>query len=199
MRCARLPAAASAWRCCCAIRRSTSPLYYGVLAAGCVAVPLNAQERAEVLARQIEHCGARCSSAIRRIPSGRRCAQRSAASDVGIARRSTLADDADALERILRRSRALRPRRRAGASPPAISRCIIYTSGTTGRPKGVMLSHGNLAANARAIVDYLELTPADRGLCVLPFHFSYGNSVLHTHLLARRARWCSRTTSRSRS
>ena len=61
---------------------------------------------------------------------------------------------------------------------------IIYTSGTTGRPKGVMLSHGNLAANSAAIIKYLALTPADRGLCVLPFHFSYGNSVLHTHLLA---------------
>src|SRR5262245_53275197 len=33
-------------------------LYYGVLAAGQVAVPLNAQERAQVLARQVEHCGA---------------------------------------------------------------------------------------------------------------------------------------------
>src|SRR5689334_3740398 len=32
--------------------------YYGTLAAGCVAVPLNVQERAPVLLRQIEHCGA---------------------------------------------------------------------------------------------------------------------------------------------
>jgi acyl-CoA synthetase (AMP-forming)/AMP-acid ligase II len=62
--------------------------------------------------------------------------------------------------------------------------CIIYTSGTTGRPKGVMLSHGNLAANTEGIISYLGLKPSDRGLCVLPFHFSYGNSVLHTHLLA---------------
>src|SRR5690606_14002766 len=61
---------------------------------------------------------------------------------------------------------------------------IIYTSGTTGRPKGVMLSHGALYSNATAIIEYLELTSADRGLCVLPFHFSYGNSVLHSHLLA---------------
>src|SRR5687767_12556890 len=33
-------------------------LFYGALAAGLVAVPLNAQERASVLARQIEHCSA---------------------------------------------------------------------------------------------------------------------------------------------
>jgi acyl-CoA synthetase (AMP-forming)/AMP-acid ligase II len=47
-----------------------------------------------------------------------------------------------------------------------------------------MLSHRNLLANALSIIEYLQLSSADRGLCVLPFHFSYGNSVLHTHLLS---------------
>src|SRR5690606_36764061 len=43
---------------------------------------------------------------------------------------------------------------------------------------------GNLAANTAAIIEYLGLHCGDRGLCVLPFHFSYGNSMLHTHLAA---------------
>lgn len=61
---------------------------------------------------------------------------------------------------------------------------IIYTSGTTGKPKGVMLSHRNLLANARSITGYLELTDADKTLAVLPFYYSYGNSVLTTHVLS---------------
>ncbi|MDH5648673.1 MAG: acyl--CoA ligase [Gammaproteobacteria bacterium] len=59
---------------------------------------------------------------------------------------------------------------------------IIYTSGTTGHPKGVMLSHGNLFHNVNSIVGYLKLTGDDIVMNILPFYYSYGNSVLHTHL-----------------
>lgn len=60
---------------------------------------------------------------------------------------------------------------------------IIYTSGSTGSPRGVMLSHRNFVTNATAIVSYLGLSDADRVLCVLPFSYVYGLSLLHTHLL----------------
>jgi acyl-CoA synthetase (AMP-forming)/AMP-acid ligase II len=66
-------------------------------------------------------------------------------------------------------------------SDPAM---IIYTSGTTGAPKGVTLTHGNLASNTAAIISYLRLASADCIVTVLPFFYSYGNSVLHTHLQA---------------
>lgn len=59
---------------------------------------------------------------------------------------------------------------------------IIYTSGTTGHPKGVTLTHRNLASNTDSIIQYLKLTAADRVMCILPFFYSYGNSLLHTHL-----------------
>jgi acyl-CoA synthetase (AMP-forming)/AMP-acid ligase II len=61
---------------------------------------------------------------------------------------------------------------------------ILYTSGTTGSPKGVMLSHENLLSNAQSILARLDLSPADAIVAVLPFVFSYGNSILLTHLLA---------------
>lgn len=59
---------------------------------------------------------------------------------------------------------------------------IIYTSGTTGAPKGIMLSHNNLATNMESIRQYLPINSEDRVLNVLPFYYSYGNTVLHTNL-----------------
>jgi len=58
---------------------------------------------------------------------------------------------------------------------------IVYTSGSTGKPRGVVLTHLNILSNTRSIVDYLELTPEDRILVVLPFHYIYGKSLLNTH------------------
>jgi acyl-CoA synthetase (AMP-forming)/AMP-acid ligase II len=65
--------------------------------------------------------------------------------------------------------------------PPDIAQ-IIYTSGSTGHPKGVMLSHRNLIANATSIISYLRLDSEDSAMVVLPFTYSYGNSIMLTHL-----------------
>lgn len=51
---------------------------------------------------------------------------------------------------------------------------LIYTSGSTGRPKGVMMSHGNCDAAAGSITAYLQNTPDDIILNVLPLAFDYG-------------------------
>ncbi|WP_374379716.1 AMP-binding protein [Dongia sp.] len=59
---------------------------------------------------------------------------------------------------------------------------LLSTSGSTGTPKLVRLSAAGIDDNARAIADYLELTPEDRSALVLPLHYSYGLSVLHAHL-----------------
>jgi len=57
---------------------------------------------------------------------------------------------------------------------------ILYTSGSTGKPKGVVLSHRNMVAGAQSVAAYLENTPQDRILSVLPLSFDYGLSQLTT-------------------
>ncbi len=59
---------------------------------------------------------------------------------------------------------------------------LMFTSGSTGRPRGVMVSHGNIMSNTESIVQYLGLTENDRIMTVLPFHYCFGTSLLHTHL-----------------
>jgi acyl-CoA synthetase (AMP-forming)/AMP-acid ligase II len=59
---------------------------------------------------------------------------------------------------------------------------LMFTSGSTGRPRGVMVSHRNIMANTRSIIQYLGLTESDRIMTVLPFHYCFGASLLHTHL-----------------
>ncbi|KQU09121.1 AMP-dependent synthetase [Rhizobium sp. Leaf453] len=59
---------------------------------------------------------------------------------------------------------------------------VMMTSGSTGIPKAVRLSTGNMEANAASIAEYLSLTATDRSCVVLPLHYCYGLSVLHSHL-----------------
>ena len=66
---------------------------------------------------------------------------------------------------------------------PKDTACLIYTSGTTGNPKGVILSHGNIASNISAVHDAFPLTPEDRSLSFLPWAHSFGHTCeLHAFL-----------------
>ncbi len=60
--------------------------------------------------------------------------------------------------------------------------CVIYTSGTTGNPKGVMLSHYNIASNVAAVHQVFPMTEADRSLSFLPWAHVFGQ-VCELHAL----------------
>ncbi|HEX6464837.1 MAG TPA: acyl-CoA synthetase [Vicinamibacterales bacterium] len=51
---------------------------------------------------------------------------------------------------------------------------IVYTSGTTGKPKGVVTTHGNVAAQIASLLEAWEWTSDDRALLVLPLHHVHG-------------------------
>ncbi|MCB9603395.1 MAG: long-chain fatty acid--CoA ligase [Sandaracinus sp.] len=53
---------------------------------------------------------------------------------------------------------------------------FIYTSGTTGNPKGVLLSHQNLAWNVSAVHEIFPMSPDDRSLSFLPWAHSFGQT-----------------------
>ncbi len=54
---------------------------------------------------------------------------------------------------------------------------VIFTSGSTGQPKGVMLSHGNVASNVEAVQNVVRLQPTDVLLGILPFFHSFGYTI----------------------
>jgi acyl-[acyl-carrier-protein]-phospholipid O-acyltransferase/long-chain-fatty-acid--[acyl-carrier-protein] ligase len=54
---------------------------------------------------------------------------------------------------------------------------VIFSSGSTGDPKGVMLTHGNVAANVESMVQAIDPGPGDRLLGVLPLFHSFGYTV----------------------
>lgn len=55
---------------------------------------------------------------------------------------------------------------------------ILYTSGTTGKPKGVLLSHGNLISNVYATSHHTKMGPEDRLICYLPLFHCFGQNFI---------------------
>lgn len=60
---------------------------------------------------------------------------------------------------------------------------LLTTSGSTGSPKLVRQAYRNIQANARAIAQYLELGQHERPITTLPMNYTYGLSIINSHLL----------------
>lgn len=59
---------------------------------------------------------------------------------------------------------------------------LLTTSGSTGSPKFVRQSYQNIRANTASIVEYLQITAQERPITTLPMNYTYGLSILNTHL-----------------
>lgn len=60
---------------------------------------------------------------------------------------------------------------------------LLTTSGSTGSPKFVRQSYKNIDSNTEAIVQYLEISASDRPITTLPMSYTYGLSIINSHLL----------------
>ena len=65
---------------------------------------------------------------------------------------------------------------------PELALCLT-TSGSTGSPKFVRLTAKNVLANAESIAEYLEIDENERPITTLPSYYSYGVSVINSHLI----------------
>lgn len=60
---------------------------------------------------------------------------------------------------------------------------LLTTSGSTGSPKFVRQSYENILDNAQSIITYLELDQTERAITTLPMNYTYGLSIINSHLL----------------
>ncbi|QPC45514.1 AMP-binding protein [Mangrovibacillus cuniculi] len=60
---------------------------------------------------------------------------------------------------------------------------LLTTSGSTGSPKLVRLSYENIFENAKSIATYLDITAEDKPITTLPMNYSYGLSIINSHLI----------------
>lgn len=145
--------------------------YFGVLAAGGIVVGLNTQTSERSLVSVLSDCGASVLLSQQRF-----------------AKYQAVFDELPLLRHVVLDTAALWQDEQSGMSLPGPAMTpedigqIIYTSGTTGSPKGVMLRHRNLVANTRSTISYLGLSERDTIMAILPFFYSYGNSVLLSHI-----------------
>tara|TARA_R100001015_G_C4624396_1_gene182533 strand:- start:11 stop:1429 length:1419 start_codon:yes stop_codon:yes gene_type:complete len=80
---------------------------------------------------------------------------------------------------------ALTPTGHAADFPIHEDLCLLLTtSGSTGSRSFVRLSYDNVTSNALSIIDYLGITSIDRAIMTMPMSYTYGLSIIHSHLLA---------------
>lgn len=59
---------------------------------------------------------------------------------------------------------------------------LVSTSGTTGSPKYARISYDNIYLNTKSIINYLKINSNHRTITTLPFSYSYGLSIINTHI-----------------
>lgn len=139
--------------------------YFGILSAGGVVVPINNFLKPDEVSYMLQNCGAKLLIT---------------EEELGVHAPAILAA-VPGLKVIKVEAFASLPAATSESAPslrtPQDLAVIVYTSGTTGRPKGAMLSHGNLLHNVESCRIVLETVEVDRFAVVLPLFHSYMMTV----------------------
>jgi len=161
-------------------------IFFGILKAGAVVVPLSVLLKADEIAYHLEDSGARayfCFEGTPELPMGKMghagfaaaascehfyliTAQPGAPSPI---------EGAETFAGLVANQPPSFDPVRTGADDTAV---IIYTSGTTGKPKGAELSNSNLMLNAMICADFFETTSKDVQIIVLPLFHVFALTVL---------------------
>lgn len=153
---------------------------FGTLLAGCVVVPIFPTQALDQTAYILDHSGARLvfvdtQDGLNRLRG------------IGALPRTILMNGSGGESlRAFEASGAALPRATASATPDDLA-VLIYTSGTTGAPKGVMLSHDNIAFDARSSFEYgfIGIEKGDPMLSVLPYSHIYEHTIVYIYLLGQ--------------
>ena len=143
-------------------------VFLAVARAGAIAAPLNPAYTADEFKFYMEDAEAQLAI----LPVGEHAA-REAAAELGVPTIEAALDDAGRTA-LSRDGDVLTARRDAPAPSPDDVALFLHTSGTTSRPKGVPLTHGNLAASIKNISDTYKLTPDDVAMVVMPLFHVHG-------------------------
>ena len=163
--------------------RTLAEVYYGILKAGAVVVPLNILLKAPEVAYHLQDCQARalfCFAGNAELPIGREGYagfEQSSACELFVLMGSEPAlEESEAVSY----EELLQPESTSfetAITLPNDTAVILYTSGTTGKPKGAELSHSNLLLNAFVSRDLSKVRPVEVGLLTLPMFHSFGQTV----------------------
>lgn len=152
--------------------------FHGILRAGATATTINALFTAKDIGKQLTASKAKLLLTVTpMLPQSRE-----AAAAAGLADDDVIALDGDGL------GASDLPAPDVTFDPATHIAALPYSSGTTADPKGVMLTHRNLAANVAQIRPVQGMTHDDRILAVLPFFHIYGMTVLLNAAMHARAR-----------
>ena len=143
-------------------------VFLAVARAGAIAAPLNSAYTTDEFTFYMEDAEAQLAI----LPLGEHAA-REAAAQLGVPTIEASLDDSDRTS-LSKGGDTLTARRDAPAPSPDDVALFLHTSGTTSRPKGVPLTHGNLAASIKNISDTYRLTPDDIAMVVMPLFHVHG-------------------------